>query len=267
MCKRGRDVSFLAFSCLHAPLHDEAAVDNLIELLAKEQPDCVVHLGDGMEMAWASRFEDAGEVDALAEYNSHNDILKQIRKASPNSRRVFLPGNHEWRLHSPRIEPSIRAALAWRIHQPEMQHWEEPCRYLNCRHRGVFRLGQVTFCHGHSCSASGVKKETTTMAREWGLYVHGHLHRPTQPGPPERVMATTSWALNWWRANPGCLRDLSPEYMIDLDKSLWGHGAVVGRAQLIKSPRARRCWDCRTEVFRMYDDWASNVTRVSACIS
>ena len=84
--KTPSDVSFVAFSCLHAPLHDEEAVDNLIELLAKEQPDCVVHLGDGMEMSWASRFEDAGEVEALAEYKSHNDILRQNRKARPRSR-------------------------------------------------------------------------------------------------------------------------------------------------------------------------------------
>ena len=252
------DVSFLAFSCVHAPLHDPQAIDQTVELIAKERPDVVIHLGDGMEMSWASRFEDAGEVDALSEYKSHNDILKQFRKASPKSRRIFLPGNHEWRLHSPRIEPSIRAALAWRIHQPEMQYWEEPCPYLHCRHRGVFRLGQVVFCHGHACSVSGVKREVTTMAREWGLYVHGHTHRPTPPGMAERLMATATWPLNWWRANPGCLRDLSPEYMSGQDKTLWGHGAVVGRAQITKSPRLRRCLESRTVIFRMYDDWANS---------
>jgi len=256
MKRANNEVSFVAFSCVHAPLHDPEAIDNIVELIGREQPDVVVHLGDGHEMSWASRFDDAGEVDALSEYEEHNKILKCIRTASPDSRRVFLPGNHEWRLYSPRIEPCIRAALHWRKHQPEMQHWEEPCKYLFCRHRGVFRIGQVSFCHGFSSSNTGIKREVTSLTREWGLYVHGHLHRPTQEGPPERVLAGASWPLNWWRANPGCLREMSPEFMTGQDKGLWGHGAVVGKAQLIKSPRSKRCWEARTIIFKMYDDWA-----------
>ena len=258
------DVTFLAFSCVHAPVHDPAAIDRLVEETAAYQPDVLIHLGDGMEMSWASRFSDAGEIDAVSEYNAHNDILRQLRRASPDSRRIFLPGNHEWRLYSPRIDDSIRAALHWRRHQPEMEHWEEPVPYLKCRHSGVFRLGQVVFAHGFSTSNSGVRREAVSLAREWGLYVHGHLHRPTQSGPAERVLASANWPLHWWRANPGCLRDLSPDYMSDLDKEGWGHGVVTGRAQLIKSPRARKCWEARTTIFRMYDDWASGKEAATA---
>lgn len=250
------DVSFIAFSCIHAPLHDPEAIDSLTELIAREQPDVLVHLGDGMEMSWASKFDDQGQQTATEEYNKHNEILKQLRLASTDSRRIYLPGNHEWRLYSPRIDESIRSALHWRKHQPELQNWEEPCKYLMCRHRGVFRIGQqVCFAHGFSASSSGIKREATSLAREWGLYVHGHTHRPTQHGTVDRVMATATWPLNFWRANPGCLRSLDPDYMYTSDKGLWGHGAVVGRTQITKSPRAKKCWDARTVVFRMYDEW------------
>lgn len=250
------DTSFVAFSCIHAPLQDESAFAAMLEVLAREQPDVVVHLGDGHEMSWASRFDDSGEVSAVEEYEVHNHLLGRIRKASPKSRRIFLPGNHEWRLHSPRIEPSIRQALHWTRHEPELEHWDQPIDYLHCRHRGVFRLGQVVFCHGFSSSNLGVKREASTLCREFGLYVHGHTHRHTQNGTVERIMASANWPLYLWRANPGCLRELdAASYMGGQDKTLWGHGVVVGRAQVLKSPRARRCWDARTEVFSTYDQW------------
>jgi len=250
--------TFLAFSCLHAPLYDPPAVDWLVERIASLRPDVIVNLGDGHEMDFASKWDSESEVTALEEYESHNAVMARIRKASPESRRIFLPGNHEWRLYKPQVPDQIRSALHWRRHEPELaEHWEHPVPYLNCRHRGVFRLGQVVFSHGFGVSATSVKKETCTLAREWGLYVHGHLHRATQAGPPERVQMTTSWAANWWRANPGCLRDLKPAYMGQLDSSDWSQGLVHGRAQMLKSPRAKRCWTSTTEIFQTYDDWSA----------
>lgn len=249
------DISFAAFSCVHAPLHDPEAIDWLVEQLAKFQPDCICHLGDGMEMAWASKHAETESIDADHEYAEHNKILAQIRKASPNSRRIFLPGNHEWRLNSPHIDSRVRSAMHWEKHQPEFEYWESPVKYENCRHKGVFKIGQVVFCHGFATSSSAVKKEACANTREYGLYIHGHTHRPTQPGPPERVMAGVSWPLNWWIANPGCLRDLAPDWMGKCDKTQWGQGVVLGRAQKMKSPRTRKCWESETRVFRTYDQW------------
>lgn len=250
-----KDISFLAFSCVHSPLHDAEAIDWLCERVAETQPDCVIHLGDGMEMAFASRHASIEDIDCIEEYESHNRVLAQIRKASPDSRRIFLPGNHEWRLHSPHIDPRVRKALHWRRHQPEFEHWKSPCRYENCRHKGVWRIGQVGFSHGFSTSTSGIKREAVSLNPEHSLYVHGHTHRPTQPGPPERVMAGANWPLNWWVANPGCLRDLAPEWASRCDRSQWGQGCVIGRAKAIKSPRSQRCWEAMTHVFRTYDQW------------
>ena len=265
MTSRGTaSVSFVAFSCLHAPLQDEEAFSAILETIAREKPDVVVHLGDGHEMSWASKYDDAGELPAAQEYESHHGLLARIRKAPPPARRSFLPGNHEWRLYSPRIEPGVREALLWTKHEPEFEHWEQPVDYIHCRHRGVFRLGQVVFCHGFASASSAVRKETTTLCREFGLYVHGHTHRPTQHGTVERIMAGVNWPLNFWRANPGCCRELSPAFMGTSDKTLWGHGVVVGRAQILKSPRANRCWEARTEVFKTYDQWARGASSVSS---
>ena len=131
MAGTNKDVSIIAFSCVHAPLQDEAAFDAILETIAREKPDVIVHLGDGHEMSWASKFDDAGELTAVQEYDVHNQLLGQIRKAHPPARRIFLPGNHEWRLYSPRIEPCVREALPWSRHEPELEHWEQPVAYLH----------------------------------------------------------------------------------------------------------------------------------------
>ncbi len=250
-----KDVSFLCFSCVHAPLHDPEAMAWLTEQIAKRKPDVLVHMGDGMEMAWASSHPSQEPLDALEEYEVHNNLLVEMRKASPKSRRIFLPGNHEARLESPKIDDRIKTAMHYRKHQREMmEHWEFPVKkYEYCRHKGVFRIGQVTFFHGVSSSASGLKKESTFLAREWGLYCHGHTHRPSNG--IERVVAGSSWNLNWWRACPGCMRHMNPDWMAKEDKSRWGQGLVAGRAQLLKSPRAKRCWEAELDVFRTYDEW------------
>ena len=251
------DKSFVAFSCVHAPLHDPEAIDWLVEQIAARQPDVIVCLGDLHEMAWASSHADVESVDAAEEYEASNRILNSIRLASPGSRRVFLPGNHEARLDSPKIDSRIRKAMHYRCHEPELkEHWEMPVpKYQMCRHHGCFRLGQVTFHHGVACSASGIKKEATILAREWGLYIHGHMHRPTPEGQPEQIIAGQAWPLNWWRATPGCLRHMAPDWAAKEDKSRWGQGLVAGRAQLLKSPRARKCWDAESVHFRSYDAW------------
>ena len=251
------DKSFLAFSCVHAPLHDPEAIDWLVEQIAARQPDVIVCLGDLHEMAWASQHADVESIDAAEEYAASNEILRTIRLAAPESRRVLLPGNHEARLDSPKIDPRIREAMHYRNHEPEIrEHWEMPVpKYQMCRHHGCFRLGQVTFHHGVACSASGIKKEATILAREWGLYIHGHTHRPTPEGQPEQIIAGQAWPLNWWRANPGCLRDMAPDWMAKEAKSRWGQALIAGRAQLLKSPRAKRCWDAESVHFRSYDAW------------
>lgn len=55
---------------------------------------------------------------------------------------------------------------------------------------------------------------------------------------------------------PRLLPRTIPAFMGKTDKTLWGHGIVIGRAQILKSPRANRCWEARTEVFKTYDQWA-----------
>jgi predicted phosphodiesterase len=250
-------LTFLAFSCTHCPLQDDEAVAWVLGHIAKRKPDVVIHLGDGHEGDAASRWNDEALHDLMAEYEAHNRLLASIRKAAPNnSRLVFLQGNHDANiLARDRLDPRVRELLDWRRHEPELEHWDTKAEYEYDRKRGCFRIGQVCFAHGYDVSDAGIRREALYFAREFGLYVHGHTHRPTPEGPPGQLCATTNTPLNWWRANPGCLRELKPDYVKRKNTQLWGQGIVVGSATPLKSPRARKCWEAETIIFRDYDKW------------
>ena len=249
-------VRFAAFSCPHAPLIDNAAVDWLIGRLESEKPNVVVHLGDGHEADSASRWPSEYDFTLADEFKSHNDFLKKIRLATPKARHVFLPGNHDENLLAiGRIDKRIRSQCDYRDpdNEPELaEHWEQPCSYEYDKRRGVFRLGQVSFAHGFEHGTNGDEFQALLLGQPYGLHVTGHTHRPTER--VQRCFRTKAVPLPYWYANPGCLRDLRPQYMLRKRSHGWGQGAVFGETLLTKSPRMSRQWEARVEIHRMKDD-------------
>jgi predicted phosphodiesterase len=248
--------SFVAFSCPHCPLQDEGAVEWLIERVASIRPDVLVHLGDGLEADSASRWPTEYPWSLADEFAEHERFLKRLRKASPRSRRVFLPGNHEDNLLSiNRIDRRLRGLCDYRSRSncPELaEHWEQPVPYVFDRRAGVFKIGQVSFSHGFESGARSDESQAILLGQPFGLMVTGHTHRPT-PGVM-RAMRTQTIPLPYWYANPGCLRDLKPDYMRRKRSHAWGHGLVTGRASPVRGGRLSRMWEATVEVFRLSDD-------------
>ena len=251
-----KPLKWLAFSCPHCPLEDKAAVDWLLGRISDEKPDVIVHLGDGHEADSASRWPSEYDFTLDDELESHNNFLKRVREAHPKSRRVFLPGNHESNLGEiGRIDRRLRTLCDYRSakNEPELAaHWEQPCDYVYDRRRGVFRIGQVAFCHGFECGQSSDEFQSILLGVPFGLFVSGHTHRPTpQIGRARRSSAVP---LPYWYANAGCLRTLKPAYMARKRSHSWGQGIVIGEAVPTKSPRMSRQWDARVEIFKLSDE-------------
>jgi len=110
----------------------------------------------------------------------------------------------------------------------------------------------VVFSHGYEAGTNGDELEALYMANEYGLYVRGHTHRPCKVTQAQRTKAVP---LRYWYANSGTIRKMDCDYMNRKRQAMWGSAVVVGEAEMIKSPRMRRCWDAHTETFRMYDDF------------
>jgi predicted phosphodiesterase len=253
-------VTFLAFSCPHCPLEDKEAVDWLVQEIAGRKPSVVVHLGDGHEADSASRWPSEYDWPLSEEFKAHNEFLRRVREAQPSARRVFLPGNHDANLQAiNRIDKKLRDLCDYRIHEDELKHWEQPCDYVYDRHRGVFRLGQVTFGHGYEAAANADEVQSITLGSPYGLWVGGHTHRPL---PVTQARKTQQIPLPYWYANAGTLRDIwDVDYMTRKRRHLWGQAIVVGDVVVTKSPRMSRQWDAETVVRTMFDLYEQPLSR------
>lgn len=246
--------SWLAFSCPHCPLQDDEAVEWLLEQIKEHKPDTIIHLGDGHEADAASKFANEYDFSLKDEYEAHNTFLSQVRKASPSSRRVFLLGNHDNNLLKwARLDKDIRDLCDFHAWEPELKHWEEPCKYINGP-RGVFRIGQVSFFHGYQAGASADAMQSVRLGLPYGLTVSGHTHSPVDVTQDKRSVSVLN---PFWYANAGTLRDIdNVPWMDDKDRQRWGQAVVVGESETWRYEQSlmpqKPLWEAKTIVRRMY---------------
>jgi len=246
---------FLYFSCPHYPLVDNEAKEWLLDRIKFHNPDVIIHGGDGHEADSASRWPSEYDWPLSHEFRTHNQFLKEVRLSNPESKRVFLPGNHDDNLLTlNRIDRKLRDLCDYRDHEPELAEWEQPCIY-EYSNRGRYRIGQVTFSHGYEANQSADEMQSITLGIPYGLYVGGHTHRPK---PVTQTPKTKAVPLPYWFANAGTIRDMdNVPYMSRKRRYAWGQAIVVGEAAdwrykdslIPNSP----LWEAETEVFRMYD--------------
>lgn len=255
---------WLAFSCVHAPLHDGAAVDFLLEQIREHRPDLIVNLGDLFEADSASRWPSEYEFTLVEEYQAADRILREVRHAAPDGCEFwFLPGNHCDNILSPnRVPRDLRDLVDWRTpkHAPDgslvngelLRFWKRKAHYEFDARRGTARLGQVVFAHGYRSDKFADRKQAVQFCKDWGLYVGGHTHKPK---PVTQVEQPGNGLLPKWFANTGCLRDMNAEYVKRKDTHEWGQAVVVGTAVVkpgIERYQSRK-WGAETRVFRMND--------------
>lgn len=242
---------FLAFSCLHVPKHDHAAVEWLSAQIADHKPHYLICLGDLLDANAASRWPNEYHHTLAQEYDTANNILIELRKrARRDVRCVWTLGNHDANILAPnRIKADIRSLVDFRKHMSEVinKHWQI-VPYIFNPHKGVYRLGQVTFCHGYEYGQCANENQAILLGRDWGLFCMGHTHRPSDG--IVRVRVRGKLYLNRWYANPGmmCNADLV-DYAVRRNTEPWGCGCVVGEAMRMKSPREGRYWDAELRLF------------------
>lgn len=253
---------FLAFSCTHFPKHDPESCDWIIEQVRKYRPDIVVHQGDLLEAAGASRWENEEDFDLEDEFSAADKFLRIVRRASKKGARfVLLPGNHDDNIIAPnRIHKALRRSCDYRERITEIKSgaWQ----LKSYRHRPdccVHRLGQVTFIHGFYCNQTAERDHAVQLGTPNGLLVMGHTHRP-RPVTQARLKPTIP--LPYWYANTGTHIDFDKaNYVYRKNTQEWGQAVCVGEAADLKSPRAGRHWDAEVVVRRMaWDEGGSNYT-------
>lgn len=249
---------FLIFSDIHFPLQDDSALEWLLAQIEDFNPDVLIHAGDGLEADAASRWDSEEDWDLLREYTLHNEFLKTVREVSPNSRKVFIEGNHENNIISRhRIPAKLRPLCDYRIHHSEFQYWEQPTEYVYGP-KGVFNLGQLSVYHGWETNVSSDEFQAYFLGKPYGLSVCGHTHRPIQVTQARRTKAIP---LPYWYANSGCLTHLDRDYNTRKRHIEWGQACVIGEVDCPRRPRPdwfyRRNWDAETLIYKTYEEWVN----------
>lgn len=177
---------------LHAPFHDEAALRAVCDMLAEEQPDEVIFLGDAADNSMLSKHRTHRRFGALL--NETNDavvtIFRRVREAVPDARIIFLPGNHDdrvlyyaqdmapefeqlrpGRLPTDDAEPqsSIGFRQLWRLDELGIELVDEDWKLAQY---GI--TPELSARHGY---LTGNNSERKLLEKHGRSQVHGHDHR------------------------------------------------------------------------------------------
>ena len=162
---------------VHVPHHDTESLAWAIDLIEKWKPQHLIFGGDLVDANAASRWPNEYKHTLADEYKWGNQILRDLRMAAPKNRRlVWIWGNHEDNIRAPnRVPKDLRKLVEIEKHVPEYQRWAGGARgsgekrtlhvpYNRHHIKGAYRIGQVSFIHGHVTAEGRLVEQATEMA-------------------------------------------------------------------------------------------------------
>jgi hypothetical protein len=177
---------------LHAPFHDESGLRAVCDLLACEQPEQVIFLGDVADNSMLSKHRTHRRFGALL--NETNDAVvanfRRVREAVPNASIVLLPGNHDDRVlyyaqdmapefealrpgrlddGEPEPDTSIGFRQLWRLDELGIELVDEDWKLAQY---GI--TPELSARHGY---LTGNNSERKLLEKHGRSQVHGHDHR------------------------------------------------------------------------------------------
>ena len=211
----------VSVSDIHAPFHDEEALQAVIDFIGQFKPRHLVLNGDILDCYTISKFEKNSDLrmSFQDELDATRDVISRLIAAAPaKCRTVYLQGNHEDR----------HRRLLW--DNPALADLRnlQLSQLLKLRELGVKKFMRYGELHNHL----GVAFTHGSIARKHGSYtaraereehgisgVSGHTHRL---GVSYKTY--TDRIVTWYEQ--GCLCDLKPGYIRGTPN--WQHGFLIG---------------------------------------
>lgn len=217
-------------SDIHAPFHDEDAIQAVLRFIPEFDPHRIVLNGDIQDFYALSRFDrDWDRNESLdEEIGVGNRIRSQIRHAAPNADIIETEGNHEARL-----EAYLRRnvdTMAPILSLPAVKEAISMKSLFNDSYYKITRFGSEGFFlrenfrvkHGEFARQDAGMSAKAQMLRGFTSGVSGHTHRLSRF--PFRA---DGGRLFEWFEN-GCLCSLDAEYMRGGAPN-WEQGFTVGQ--------------------------------------
>lgn len=195
-------------------IHDEAALELLLQAVADIQPDLIVMVGDNLDLAEFSRYRmtDAFARTTQATVDWGTLFCARLRTAAPLARIVWLAGNHEERLPN-YILDNGRSAFAIRqggnpdgwpvMSVPHLLRLDESeVEYLPGYPASHFWINErLRVIHGNRVKSNGSTAHLY-LDNEKTSVIYGHIHRREWA---ERTRMDYDGAKTIMAASPGCL--------------------------------------------------------------
>ena len=189
------------------PLHDRRALDVVVQVAARLRPERIVLLGDMLDLpSFSTKFPRPMALrdtttPALRELHWQ---LAQLRAASPDSRIVYVEGNHEARIRRAMTERLSEASVTVPVGSTE-ELGSIPSllgldgleiEYVGPYGAGYWLWGQVQIVHGTKLRLSAHLSEVSHS------FVMGHIHRVLLQ---TRAIQTPQGSRTITGICPGCL--------------------------------------------------------------
>ena len=190
---------FLAVSCSHGFMADQAVLKEVLRFRDRWKPDTVLHLGDAIDMTClrTGALTNDNADSAVDPEADLNDGLAFISALRPQH---YLLGNHEARLVTLMSHPkAIISALATRVyHQIHDRAKSIKCKVYDYKLKtGFVGLGDALFQHGYMHSEQALRDSAERMCHgKYTKLVMGHIHR-VQIAEGRRIKGVTGYSVGW----------------------------------------------------------------------
>jgi hypothetical protein len=200
---------------VHVPFHEPKAVEAAIRYGKDQKVTGILFPGDLQDCAAVSHWQSALKRDFDRELERFIDFLDFIEQEFPEQEKVWLPGNHEYRL------ARYYQAKAPELKGIPLQSFDtvfalEQRKITFLEYQQIIMAGKLPIIHGHEFKMSTAVNPARGLllkAQTWAMC--GHYHRTSEhTGKDLRGTLLTTWSV-------GCLCDLSPDYA---PYGNWNHG-------------------------------------------
>ena len=194
--------------------HDPVAIDLAVAVVADEQPDLIVLVGDNLDMPEMGKYRltPAFKKTLQPSIDYATELMFRIRAAAPDARVVWLAGNHEERLVNYVLD-NAEAAFGLRqgarpdsfpvLSVPHLCRLEESgVEYLEGYPANDFWINErLRVIHGDRVKSNGSTAHVYLNSHKTSV-IYGHIHRREYAA---KTFVKWEGARTIMAATPGCL--------------------------------------------------------------
>lgn len=206
---------------IHVPFHSVVAVESAVAYAKSQKVTGIIFPGDAQDCASISFWGSRRKRNFDKEVEIFIDFLNFIQREFPSEKKVYLPGNHEYRL--PRM---------YQTRVPDLMGLPLLAMdaVLNFEGRGfdfleysrLIMAGELPVLHGHELGgvSTAVNPARGLMLKTKSFAMCAHFHRTSEHTDRSiRNKLLTTWSM-------GCLCDLSPDWFPYGNNWNWGFALV-----------------------------------------